>query len=346
MSVAVGIGLTNECNLACPHCYRPTLTQQRLTVPEVETILDNLDVGSVNLGVGENGVHPEYRDMLSLFRDREVKTAVTSNGYSLDMLSDEELAGFHSVELSFDFPTKEEMDEFRGPGAWELAIDSLERCQRLGIPTSVAAVMMSTNYDRMREVASFAFGLGCDLRVNVYQPVIGEEFTLSYEQFWQGFASLFAAGPVVVCSEPLVNAIMGLETTRGNPCGNRSIRALPAGTITPCPYWPAAAGTIPHLADPDRDIWQQREFEKSRQLPKACEPCDFVESCAGGCASRRALRNKLDEPDEYCPVVRGGDEEVRRIQELLRYTLSDPEDVPKAGNACTTVITTGEAAPA
>ena len=346
MPVAVGIGLTNECNLACPHCYRPTLTQQRLTIPEVETILNNLDVGSVNLGVGENGVHPEYREILGLFRERKVKTAVTSNGYSLDMLTDEELAGFHSVELSFDFPTKAEMDEFRGEGAWEMAIGSLVRCQRLGIPTSVAAVMMSTNYDRMGEVASFAFRLGCDLRVNVYQPVIGEEFTLSYEQFWQGFANLFAAGPVVVCSEPLVNAIMGLETTRGNPCGNRSIRALPAGTITPCPYWPAAAGTIPHLADPDRDIWQQREFEKSRQLPQACEPCGFVESCAGGCASRRALRNKLDQPDEYCPVVRGGDAEVRRIQGLLHYTLSNPGDVPKAGNACTTVITAAEAPPA
>ena len=61
MPVAVGIGLTNECNLACPHCYRPTLTRQRLSLPQVETILDNLEVGSVNLGVGENGVHPEYQ---------------------------------------------------------------------------------------------------------------------------------------------------------------------------------------------------------------------------------------------------------------------------------------------
>ncbi len=346
MSVAVGIGLTNECNLACPHCYRPTLTQQRLSLPQVETILDNLEVGSVNLGVGENGVHPEYREMLELFRIREVKTAITSNGYSLAMLTDEELAGFHSVELSFDFPTKGEMDEFRGEGAWEMAIESLERCQRLGISTSVAAVMMSTNFDRMGDVARFAFGLGSDLRVNVYQPVTGEEFTLSYDQFWQGFANLFAAGPVVVCSEPLVNAIMGLETTRGNPCGQRSIRALPAGTISPCPYWPSAAGLIPHLADPEKNIWDQREFEKSRHLPKACEPCRFAESCAGGCASRRALRNKLDEPDEYCPVVRGGEEEVRRIQEMLRYTLSDPEDVPKAGNACTTVIKTAEGSPA
>lgn len=340
MAVAVGIGLTNECNLACPHCYRPTLEQQRLSVGEVQTILDNLDVESVNLGVGENGVHPEYREMLSVFRDRGVKTAITSNGFSLAMLSDEELSGFHSVELSFDFPTKREMDRFRGEGSWEMAIESVERCLGLGIPTSVASVMMSTNYDKMHEVAEFAFGLGCDLRVNVYQPVANEDFTLSYEEFWQGFANLFAAGPVVVCSEPLVNAIMGLETTRGNPCGQRSIRALPAGTIAPCPYWPAAAARIPHLADPEQNVWDRREFQRSRQLPQACRSCRFVESCAGGCASRRALRGKLDDPDEYCPVVRGGEEEVRRIQAMLDYTLSDPEDVPKAGNACTTVIKT------
>ncbi len=338
MPVAVGIGLTNECNLACAHCYRPTLEQQRLSVGEVEGILDNLDVGSVNLGVGENGVHPEYREMLAVFRERGVKTAITSNGYSLRMLTDEELSGFHSVELSFDFPTKAEMDEFRGPGSWEMAINSVERCKRLGVPVAVAAVMMNTNYDKMEDLTRFAFGLGVDLRVNVYQPVAGEEFTLSYEEFWRGFANLFAAGPVVVCSEPLVNAVMGLKTTRGNPCGRSSIRALPAGTITPCPYWPNAAARIPHLADREQSIWDRREFERARRLPSACEPCRFAESCAGGCASRRALRGRLDEPDEYCPVVRGGDEEVERIRKMLRYSLSNPEDVPKAGNACTTVI--------
>ena len=337
MAVAVGIGLTNECNLACPHCYRPTRALQRLTLAQVETILDNLDVGSVNLGVGENGVHPEYRQMLALLRARGVKTAITSNGYSLDLLDDEELCGFHSVELSFDFPTKAEMDQFRGEGSWEMAIESLERCQRLGIPTAVTGVMMNSNFHRMGELAAFAFSLGCDLRVNVYQPVTGEGFTLSYEQFWQGFANLFAAGPVVVCSEPLVNALMGLETTRGNACGRRSIRALPAGTIAPCPYWPVAAGRIRQLAELGDAIWETREFARARQVPTACQDCRYVESCAGGCASRRALRGRLNEPDEYCPVVRG-EAEVARIQQLLRYSLSDPEDLPKAGNACTTVI--------
>jgi hypothetical protein len=31
---------------------------------------------------------------------------------------------------------------------------------------------------------------------------------------------------------------------------------------------------------------------------------------------------------------------------MLRYTLSNPEDVPKAGNACTTVIKTAGSLPA
>ena len=337
LSVAVGIGLTNECNLACPHCYRPTLAQQRLSIAQVNTLLDSLEVGSVNLGVGENGLHPQYREMLQIFRERGIKTAITSNGYSLAMLSDQELSGFHSVELSFDYPTKKEMDAFRGPGSWEMAIESIERCHRLGIPTSVAAVMMNTNYDKMGELVSFARELGCDLRVNVYQPVTGEEYTLSYEQFWEGFAGLFAAGPLVVCSEPLVNALVGLETTRGNPCGRTSIRALPAGTITPCPYWPAAAGRIHQLADDPTSVWGRREFERARSVPEACRSCRFVASCAGGCASRRAIRNRLDAPDEYCPVVRG-EQEVARIQRMLQYTLSNPAEVPKAGNACTTVI--------
>ena len=222
--------------------------------------------------------------MLGLFREREVKTAITSNGFSLAMLTDEELSGFHSVELSFDFPTKEEMDEFRGEGAWEMAIGSLGALPAAGHPDLRGGGDDSTNYDRMGEVARFAFGLGCDLRVNVYQPVTGEEFTLSYDEFWQGFANLFAAGPVVVCSEPLVNAVMGLQTTRGNPCGQRSIRALPAGTISPCPYWPPRPA-VSRTSPTPTGIWDQREFEKSRHLPQACD-----------LPIRRELRRGLREP--------------------------------------------------
>src|SRR5204862_6148258 len=138
-----------------------------------------------------------------------------------------------------------------------------------------------------------ARSLGCDFRVNVYQPVASDEFTLSYEEFWRGFADLLAAAPLVVCSEPLVNAVLGIESTRGCPCGRSSIRALPAGTLVPRPYWPTADRRIGDLARDPEGIWTSNAFSSARSVPIACQDCQFVASCAGGCASRRALRGRL-----------------------------------------------------
>src|SRR2546423_3211039 len=168
MAVSVGIGLTNECNLSCPHCYRPTLAVQRLGARQIETILDHLDVGAVNLGVGENGVHPQYRELLALLRERGVETAITSNGYSLELLSDEELAGFHSVELSFDFTTEAEMNQFRGPDAWRLAIEGLRRCHRPGIPSAISEALMDKNFVMMVSLPAFCRSRGCHTALNAY----------------------------------------------------------------------------------------------------------------------------------------------------------------------------------
>src|SRR3989454_8297868 len=64
MAFSVGIGLTNECNLRCPHCYRPDMVVQRLTLRDVQQVCESLPARSVNLGVGENGLHAEYEAIL------------------------------------------------------------------------------------------------------------------------------------------------------------------------------------------------------------------------------------------------------------------------------------------
>ena len=64
MAFSVGIGLTNECDLRCPHCYRPDATVDRLSLETVRRVVSALPVASMNLGVGENGLHPEYRAVL------------------------------------------------------------------------------------------------------------------------------------------------------------------------------------------------------------------------------------------------------------------------------------------
>ena len=59
--IAIGLGLTNECNLACAFCYRDPTRTDRLSLDQVRAVMERLPVRSVNLGTGENGMHPELQ---------------------------------------------------------------------------------------------------------------------------------------------------------------------------------------------------------------------------------------------------------------------------------------------
>jgi MoaA/NifB/PqqE/SkfB family radical SAM enzyme len=157
---------------------------------QVIALCESIPVRSFNLGTGENALHPQFREIIAHLRGRGVNTTITSNGYSVSALSDDELGFFHDVEFSVDFPTEREQDAFRGEVNWRLVMDQMDRCRRLGVSVTVTAVMMSVNYDKLAGIARIATGKGATLRVNVYQPVKSDAFTLSYEQFWDGFRFL------------------------------------------------------------------------------------------------------------------------------------------------------------
>src|SRR5437660_8805587 len=82
---ALGLGLTNECNLACAFCYRDPTRVDRLSIDQVRAVLERLPVRSVNLGTGENGMHPQFNEMLGYLRKQPIKLTITSNGRSLEM---------------------------------------------------------------------------------------------------------------------------------------------------------------------------------------------------------------------------------------------------------------------
>ena len=136
---SVGLALTDDCNLACAHCYRDTLDVGRLSLADVRAICAAIPVRSINLGTGENGLHPDFHAILALFRAQGIRHTITTNGYSIGILSDDELRGFHSVEVSIDFPAEAEQDAFRGPGNWRACLDVLARCRRLGVAAGVTA---------------------------------------------------------------------------------------------------------------------------------------------------------------------------------------------------------------
>src|SRR6201998_4013731 len=181
--ISLGLGLTNECNLKCAFCYRDPTRADRLSFEQVKSVMECLPVRSVNLGTGENGMHPEFKAILAYLRTRGVKLTITSNGHSVAVLQDEELHAFHDVEFSLDYPTQLEQDGQRGVGNWDLIHQQAERCLRLGVPVTIIAVMMKPNYLRLADVARVAKRFDAPLRVNVYQAVRSDLYALTYQEY-------------------------------------------------------------------------------------------------------------------------------------------------------------------
>jgi radical SAM protein with 4Fe4S-binding SPASM domain len=324
---SVGIGLTNECDLRCPHCYRADMTLDRLTRADVGRVCDSIEAGSMNLGVGENGLHGEYREILDDVAARGIRTSITSNGLSIRALDDARLKRFHSVELSLDFPTESEHDAFRGRGNWRTVCAALDRCAGLGLPVTITAVMMSINYARLPDLARVAAGFGANLRVNIYQPSRTDRFTLTYAQIWDGFRGLAASTRLIATTEPVLAGVLGLRDFLGPGCGRSTVRIAPDGHVLPCTYWPESRLTIDDLQRAGPAIVEAREFVDARRPPAACADCP----CRGGCAGRRALTGHPDAPDPFCPFARGD-----RIE--LGWERAGGRDLPKVGSACTTVV--------
>ena len=202
---------------------------------------------------------------------------------------------------------------------------------KLGVPVTIIAVMMKSNYLRLADVARVAKQFEAPLRVNVYQAVRSDVYALSYEEYWQGFERLFAETDVIGIGEPLVRAMAGLPPLRTG-CGVSTIRVTPRATTQPCVYWPGLGEPLSDLISAGVDVLRSTPFEQARTLPQACEPCEFRESCHGGCAGRRRLQGALLQPDFYCPIIRG----ERRTLEIR---MAANRDLPKLSSSCTTVVT-------
>src|SRR6202167_804437 len=329
-TISLGLGLTNECNLSCAFCYRDPARTDRLSLDQVKSVMERLPIRSVNLGTGENGMHPEFREILAYLRTKPVKLTITSNGHSVAVLEDNELLAFHDIEFSLDYPSQAEQDAQRGTGNWELIHRQAERCVRHGMPVTIIAVMMKANYLRLADVARVAKRFDAPLRVNVYQAVRSDIYALSYEEYWEGFQRLFAETDVIAIGEPLVRAMAGSPPLRGG-CAFSTVRVTPRATTQPCVYWPGSGEPLANLISAGVEILDSAPFREARTLPHACQPCEFRDACHGGCAGRRRLQGALMEPDYYCPIIRGD-----RLK--LETRMAATRDLPKLSSSCTTVV--------
>jgi radical SAM protein with 4Fe4S-binding SPASM domain len=329
--VSLGIGLTSDCDLSCAHCYRDQDRIYNLTLADIQKVCESLEISSIGFGTGENGLNPEYLEIIEYLHARRIKLTLASNGYTLSITPDDVLKYFGDVEFSVDFPDQKRHDNFRGEGNWQTVMDGIARCRALGLRVSILAVLMNLNYEDLGGIAQLAASVGADFRVNVYQPMYTHEFMPSFDQYWHAFEALFRRSEIISVSEPLVNTFLGLNSLDGTPCGGRSMRITPDRRLKACVYWPESDLTIEDLVEKKETIFQSSLFKQTGIIPRFCLDCEHVDNCGGGCAARRILRGQFEQPDEYCPIFQG-----KSIQ--LGGGLSPAAKPLRTGSICTTIV--------
>jgi len=143
-------------------------------------------------------------------------------------------------------------------------------------------------------------------------------FTLTYEEFWDGFRGLAAATRLIATTEPVLAGGSGSMTSRVRAAAGRPSAIAPDGRVMPCTYWPAAVSRSVISSAPARHRGGG-EFVDARRTPAACVgcPCAAAVPAPGADWAGRAA-------DPYCPFARGD-------QIVLDWERAARLDLPKVG---------------
>ena len=331
-SVSLGVGMTNACNLRCPHCYsrHNASSPSFLDVERLYRLLDAYPVTSINFGTGESILHPLFEQVLCDVLDRGIRVGLTSNGLTIQRMSRELLRRLHDVDVSLDFAASAEQDAFRGVGSFDSVAKAVDILLEEQVRWSLVSVLMAANTPAsITCVFELAKKHGCHFRVNLLKRVQEGVPSASYDVFWETVGRLLSRGTLVACSEPIVRAACRLPDNVGDPCGTHSLRLHPDGTLSACVYLHGVSvpkrqsSSSPRECFIDCDYWNV--------IPSACAGCDLVSTCKGGCPARRFYGAGLDRPDEYCFRQRGAE---------LRFVplIADAAELVHANYLCTMIL--------
>jgi SynChlorMet cassette radical SAM/SPASM protein ScmF len=183
--------LSGTCNLFCSHCWiSPIRAGQEKNDPflEMEYVrraireARPLGLSSVKLTGGEPLLHPQFRELVRLIGDENIRIMIETNG----TLIDDDLAMFLKgipqvsfISVSLDGVTAEAHETIRGvPGSHERTLAGIRSLTKIGFKPQIICSLHRGNKDQMGEMIKLAIELGCgSIKFNNIQRMgRGEEF--------------------------------------------------------------------------------------------------------------------------------------------------------------------------
>lgn len=316
----LGIGITSLCNLSCPHCYSRKLIQKSISFKKFkEEVAKFSNLKKVNFGTGESVLNKNFIEIIDFLSVKNIEIALTTNGLSVNKLNNVYLKKFKDIDVSLDFPKDSLHDKWRGtPGAFDMAIQAIEKCKKAGLTVSIAMCLMNHNYKYLPEFRGLLDKYKIPLRINLYKPVYTKKYLMNYLEFWESMKLLSENFKLISNSEPVLTLITK-DKLNGSPCGN-SARLHPDGEITPCVY----------LSGKFSDF---ENFKKMKmKTPKECLNCLVVNYCKGGCLGRRLLTFNLPKPEQYCPIIN------KKQIPKIKFIKTKSKEFIHSGYLCTIIV--------
>jgi AdoMet-dependent heme synthase len=160
---------TAGCNLACIHCRRITvadqLLPQDLSTREALALIDQIAAFARPIFVlsgGEPLFRPDIFDIARYAADAGLIVALATNGTLINagVAVKIKASGIRRVSISFDGADAATHDIFRGPGAFDLAIQGMQHLREVEVPYQINTTVARHNVHQMPETLALAKGLG------------------------------------------------------------------------------------------------------------------------------------------------------------------------------------------
>lgn len=199
---------TVGCNLRCIHCRRVTvadeLSQSDLSTREAKGLVGQI-AGFARpifvLSGGEPLMRPDILDIAAHAHESDLIVALATNATMIDLSLAREIkaAGIRRVSVSLDGADQETHDQFRGQGAFDLAMNGIRALRSHDVPFQINSTVAQHNIDQMPVTLELAKEIGAvGLHLFLLVPVgcgveIAEDKQISPAQYEQVLHWLYDA---------------------------------------------------------------------------------------------------------------------------------------------------------
>lgn len=164
---SIHLDLTSNCTEKCVHCYVPRDRHWTLDTDVALRVIDEFcEMGGlgITLSGGECMLHPDFKQILSYARERDLAVSVLSNL----TLCDDQMSCFLAAQnlslvqvslYSMESKIHDAITQF--PGSFVKTKQAIERLHAMNVPIQISCPTMKGNYKGYRAVIDYGVSLKC-----------------------------------------------------------------------------------------------------------------------------------------------------------------------------------------